>query len=259
VFIVILLQNVFQAVFYMGLAGRLRQCHPLPYLLGVWLIYVGTQAAYSEHTDTSELDDFRLFHFVKTLLGERLWLEQSSDDDMLVLKAKKCRISRAGLMLVLLLVADFLLEIDVTLTKIETSYAGDKAMVGYICFSSSMTASFAAPALFFVCDGLFRRFSGLKYGIALVLVWIGMQMLMNRVFTVPAMLNIAILLVMMCISAFVWELLSKCADWHEVRHKDVTGSHDNTETTKTFSSIGDKPSYQPELNNEPGGPDQGAG
>merc|ERR1719498_1156860 len=51
-FLVILGQMVFQAVFFMGLAHWLHQSLVLPYLLGVWLIYVGYESS-RHHTEES--------------------------------------------------------------------------------------------------------------------------------------------------------------------------------------------------------------
>mmetsp|Transcript_10733 Transcript_10733/g.33432 ORF Transcript_10733/g.33432 Transcript_10733/m.33432 type:complete len:576 (-) Transcript_10733:125-1852(-) len=185
--LVVLSQAAFQAVFYMGLAAWLRSLKVLPYALGAWLIYVGWQAATEEEHGNYDVMQTRGVRLLRSFLGERLLLTQDDSSSMVLEKAGKTCLTPAGLMLLCLVFVDFLLEVDVTVVKIESFPSR------YICFSSSLLASFALPELFFVARDLFRRFFGLKYGISFVLVFVGLQSLLHNFFTLTALVSLSVI------------------------------------------------------------------
>lgn len=193
-FVVVGFQVAFQVVFYMGLAATLTHWNVLPYVLGVWLLFVGYQAAFDDSHSEIDVMETRVVRGARWFLGERLLMVDTSGNFMAVDKrsGKTC-LTVAGLCVVLLVVADFMLEIDVTLAKIE-GLGGVKIgpELEYICFSSSAVATFTVPELYFVAREIFARLRGLKYGIAVVITYLGMQMLLGTVYTVPLVVDIAI-------------------------------------------------------------------
>jgi len=194
-------QIVLQLVCHLGLARSLRAMQFLPYVLGVWLIYVGVSAGLEgeeEHVEFKELFIFRAFQYVsKGRVKEDFNVQPDYVDYD---EAGHWRFTLLAPMVLCLLVADFLLEIDVTLTKIE------EIPNQYVAFTSSVLATFALPELFFVARDLFHKFGLIKYGICFVLVFFGIQMLFNRLFSIPDLLSVAIILgvMLLCI------LLSMC-------------------------------------------------
>lgn len=187
-FIVVIGQIVFQMVFYMGLADLLRSLHVLPYILGSWLLCLGYQASTSDHIDTPDVTP-RGTHEEPHAEAPR-W--------------------RPEVLVCLLLLADFLLEIDVALTKIES------LPNQYICFSSSVAASFLLPDLFFVARDLFHHFSGLKYGVCAILIFFGVQMLLHEVFTLPVIVSVCVL-----VSIIVFSILPDVLEL--AKHPDPDG------------------------------------
>merc|ERR1719499_1993491 len=118
----------------------------------------------------------------RSLLGDRFLASYSTDSPQmfsffndqwhvtLLLPATCC-----------LLAADFMMEIDVTLTKIM------EIKQPFIGFTSSMAAAFAVPELFFVAQDLFQRFRLLKYGVSFVLIFFGGLLLLHRFVQLPDM------------------------------------------------------------------------
>jgi len=99
-----------------------------------------------------------------------------------------------------LLVADFMMEIDVTLTKIM------EIQQPFIAFTSSMAAAFAVPDLFFVAQDLLQHFRLLKYGVAFVLFFFGGLLLLHRFVRLHDMVCLGIVSVIMVICMLVSHL-----------------------------------------------------
>lgn len=195
-FMVICGQIIFELIFFVGLADSLRSLHVLPYILGSWLLFVGIQAMFQargehncEEVGTSKTGILQTF---KVVLGDRLLPAYGEECAILATdqdcKAGKTRVTLLGLLVFMLLLADFGLEVDVTLTKIED------VENHYLCFSSSVVATFAMPNLFFIAEDLFERYFALKYGISLVVIFLGLQMLAHQVIVIPALADCGILM-----------------------------------------------------------------
>eukprot|EP00927_Polykrikos_kofoidii_P069941 TRINITY_DN656_c0_g1_i4.p1 TRINITY_DN656_c0_g1~~TRINITY_DN656_c0_g1_i4.p1 ORF type:complete len:698 (-),score=146.89 TRINITY_DN656_c0_g1_i4:101-2194(-) len=203
-FAVVAIQVLLQMLFYMGLASILRSCQSLPYILGPWLIYCGCQASVEDLDHSYDIMNTRFMIYFQGVMGERL-CQGINSSTFFVLKNEKWALSTAGLATVCLLVADFLLEIDVSVTKIESMQ--DQ----YLAFSSSVVASFALPELFFIARDFFKRFAGLKFGVGFVLVLFGFQMLMHRYFSFTALENMVIITVAVTCSIF-FSVVCKCGE-----------------------------------------------
>lgn len=90
---------------------------------------------------------------------------------------KKVCVTLLGLVMVSLLATDFVFAPHVINAKLGEipNY--------YICFSSSTVALFAVRALFFVLKDWVARFSHMKYGVGVILFFVGVQLVLS-----PAMI-----------------------------------------------------------------------
>jgi tellurite resistance protein TerC len=215
--IVVWAQIMFEMIFFMGLAAWLRSFKVLPYLLGVWLVCCGFLAARGEPTLKGDIMETKVCRLFTSCLGDRLSTKYEKDGKCLLRDdTGTMRVSLLGLVVFVLLLADFLLEIDVVLTKIE------ELPNHYIAFTSSAVAAFSMPDLFFVSKGLLRHCVMLKYGIGFVLILFGAQMLLSSVYTLRPIVGcgiiVGVLLACIVISAFVpcccpsWGLAVDCKD-----------------------------------------------
>jgi tellurite resistance protein TerC len=194
-FCVILGQMIFQAIFFMGLTHWLHQSRVLPYILGMWLMYVGWEAARMQHEHESNLKEIFAY-----LMGSRLTPGFPEDGRMFgTTPAGTWNCTMLLPLTISLFVVDVLLEVDVTLTKIETL---DKS---FMCFSSSVIAACAVPELYFVARTAFEKFHSLRYGVAFALVFYGLQLLLHRFFELPALAGIVIVLFVMAVCIVVPE------------------------------------------------------
>lgn len=178
-FVVTMCQVFIQMVFYMGLAPWLRSLKVLPYILGSWLVYMGAHSATQGDHEELDFDESLMGRWSRACFGGRVLNSGWQDHDLVKVRNGRWYVTRCGLLVVWLLVADALLEIDVTLAKIED------VPNQYLAFSSSVLATFAVPEVYFIAQDIFTRFKGLKYGISCVLVIFGIEMLLRDVVAVP--------------------------------------------------------------------------
>lgn len=193
-FLVILGQVLFQAIFFMGLANWLHHRVFLPYLLGAWLVYAGIETFRSHHENTLDVRDSCAFRFCHGILGKRLSPEFPHDGHIFFL-TKDGGISCTMLapLALSLFFLDTLFEVDVSLTKIETLNSD------FMCFSSSVVAACAVPELYFVARNIFEKYSLLRYGVSFVLLFYGVQLLLHQFFELPALAGIVLVMAVMCL------------------------------------------------------------
>jgi len=182
-------QVLFEMVFFMGLAEILRRLKVIPYILGCWLIITGLWSLNSGHgssdTDGGDSRVAQVISQLKLCLGDR-FSSSYDDEKRLVVCKEKCAVTLLGFVVLILCAVDFLMEIDVVLTKmVEIEHP-------YSSFTSSALATFAIPDLFFLFGGLMQRFTLMKYGIFVVLSFFGVQMLLIDVIDIPAIVSCAV-------------------------------------------------------------------
>lgn len=177
IFTVVCFQIAFQMIFFMGLANWLRSFRLLPYLLGLWLVYGGVQCALDDDGENLDVQNTQLYKGLVWMLGQRV--HPKFDRHMLVTNDGKFCITLLGLLTLSLMVTDFLLEIDVTLTKIAEM---DNQ---WVAFTSSAFAAFTVPQFIFIAQELFRKYSFLKYAVGFTLVFFGVQMIAEDIYTIP--------------------------------------------------------------------------
>lgn len=206
--IVVWAQIMFEMVFFMGLAHWLRTFTALPYILGVWLICCGILAARGTPTfEAGNIMETAPCRAFTSCLGDRLSPSYQKDGECLLRDSSgKMRVSLLGLVVFFLLLADFLLEIDVVLTKIE------ELPNPYIAFTSSAVAAFSIPELFFVSKGLLKRFVALKYGIGFVLVLFGAQMLLSSVYVLKPIIGCMIIVGVLAACVIISTCINLCSD-----------------------------------------------
>jgi len=205
--VVVVGQILFEWVFFMGLATPLRSFHILPYMLGLWLVYVGVQAArLPSHEEDGALDfkDTLVYKICQCCLGDRFLPYYQHLHCFVVTDKGKYAATLLVPAIGSLLLADFLLEVDVTLTKIE------EIENHYIAFSSSALATMALPPLFFVARNLFNRFYLLQYGISFILIFFGGQMLFHQIITIGPIESVGIIIAVLLFCMIGSEIMCNC-------------------------------------------------
>jgi len=143
---------------------------------GALLIWSGFEAARSNDDDGADFKDTRLIRFLKWVLGDRLRESYDKNGKMFVQDAT------TGTVQVTLL---FIVVACVELTDIVFALDSVSAKVAqlpdsYVAFSSSVLAMFGLRAMFFIVKDLVDTFSMLKYGLCLILVFIGAELMFSK-------------------------------------------------------------------------------
>lgn len=231
-FVVVVGQIIFQMIVFMGLSTWVRSLKLLPYFLGLWLVYVGFQAALDSHSKVN-IQETCIFRSFQACLGDRLSLSYESDRSFFIARGidTKTHVSLLVPVVGCLLLVDFLFEVDVTLTKIETLDSP------YIAFTSSVLAAFAVPELFFCARDLFKRFYLLKYGVCFILIFFGVQMLIQDFFVIPVLLSVGIVISVMCICMIISRTM-RMGKWEDLEEREPRVQADG-DSEDTVSEHGD--------------------
>jgi tellurite resistance protein TerC len=188
---VVLTQILLQMVFFIGLAYYIASLKVLPYVLGMWLVYVGYEAAREHSHAEIDFKQTWVWRATKTFFGKRLHDKYDADVSYVFWREDRLHVTMLFVASVCLVLVDAALEVDVTLTKIES------LQNHYLAFTSSAVASFALPELFFVSRDLFARYYLLKYGISFVLAFFGMQLLFHELVTLSTLIQVLIVIAVM--------------------------------------------------------------
>mmetsp|Transcript_58822 Transcript_58822/g.102950 ORF Transcript_58822/g.102950 Transcript_58822/m.102950 type:complete len:475 (-) Transcript_58822:67-1491(-) len=228
-FFVVVGQIIFQGLLYLDFSEGLEALIWLPYVLGTWLIYMGVSAIL-EHEDEHEeqflpqvsedkLEKRLIIRLLAFIFGDRMVMNYG-EWSFFTRQNGKLSITLLCPVFILLLLTDFFLECDVTLTKIET--LSDK----YIEWTSSAFAAFALPEFFFVVRYLCDRYFALPYGIAFVLIFFGTELCLSDLVVIPGLLGVAIILTVMISCITVSILLDSKHQKHELAwDHEIDGFH----------------------------------
>lgn len=194
-------QITFEAVFFLGLAHQLRSVHFLPHLLGTGLAIFGVSTLVESAKSEGDGVMSSVIKSVTSSSSIRAVEGASEEGSFVTLQGMRLHLTTAGTVLVLLLIIDFMCEIDTVLTKIE------EIPNPFVAFSSSAMAAFALPELFLLSQDLLRHFPLVKCGIGLILCFLGVQLILARLVVIQPLVTcgvmIGTILVFVLLSAVV--------------------------------------------------------
>uniref|UniRef100_A0A7S1F221 Uncharacterized protein n=1 Tax=Noctiluca scintillans TaxID=2966 RepID=A0A7S1F221_NOCSC len=212
--IVIVVQVLFQLLLYVGFARFLVKVNFLSYALGVWLILVGLNLVCSG-AEVFDIKESRLFSAFSWLMGNRLLPEFRVNGEAVVSDQGFLRLTLFAPFVACLIFMDLLLELDVTMTKLEIF---DYSLLN---FTSSAVAAFAVPDLFFVAEGVFERSEFMNYGIAFAMIFYGVVMLVQDTFRPSPFLCLGVVTIAMLTCFIVSTVLS----WNGKSREDEITAH----------------------------------
>mmetsp|Transcript_96360 Transcript_96360/g.152364 ORF Transcript_96360/g.152364 Transcript_96360/m.152364 type:complete len:437 (+) Transcript_96360:53-1363(+) len=196
-FIVVCCQIAYQFVLFMGFGRELQMMWFLPFCLGPWLIYCGYHAAHADEQEELTFNNFAAFRICKACLGDRL--DNACNGGAFFSMGRDGRLRCTLLLpaLLCLVSADFFLELDTTLVKME-ELAND-----FSGFSSSAFAAFAVPEFYFLARDVFQRYPTLKLGVAFSLALFGADMLVSNFLTIPPLTS-CLMVFLIFLAIIVW-------------------------------------------------------
>ena len=190
---------VMRAVMILLGAWLIAQFSWIMYLFGAFLIITGVKMLIFADKE-SDLNDNPLLKFLR----KHMRISQDYDGDKFFTMRNGVRyFTPLMLVLILIEVTDLIFAVD----SIPAIFA--ITTDPFIVFTSNMFAIMGLRALYFLLADVADRFHFLKYGLALVLVFVGGKMLVAYWFHIPVMLSLIIVGVILLASVIISLVLSR--------------------------------------------------
>jgi tellurite resistance protein TerC len=181
---------VFRAAFIAGGAALLERFHWTVYVFGGFLVLTGIRMAMHRDEEVHPernpvLKVFRRFvPITADYRGQRFWIREAG------------RRMATPLLAVLVLVetTDILFAVD----SIPAIFAVTRDP--FIVFTSNAFAILGLRALYFMLAGMIGRFVYLKPGLAIVLVYVGIKMLLSSVYKIPVWASLGFIAVVIAVA-----------------------------------------------------------
>ena len=189
----------------MILAGgwMLQQFHWLLYIFGVFLLLTGVKMWFSAGKEQS-LDD----NPALKLLRRVMTVSKNYDGERFFTIENGHRVATPLLMVVALIeFSDVIFAVD----SIPAIYAVTSD--AFIVLTSNIFAILGLRAMYFLLAAVANRFSLLSYGLACILVFIGIKMLLIDIFHIPAVVSLGVVMGILTITMIL--------SWQKTRNQPV--------------------------------------
>jgi TerC family integral membrane protein len=174
---------VLRALFVVLGAALLSRFHWLGYVFGAFLVFTGIKLLVQreEHVDPRRNPLFKLFRRVMPSVDE------FHEGHFTTVKDGK----RYATPLLLVLIAIETTDIVFAMDSIPAIFAVTRDP--FIVFTSNIFAILGLRALYFALSGMMEKFHYLKFGLALVLMFVGAKMLFAGLYEIPIWASLAII------------------------------------------------------------------
>jgi tellurite resistance protein TerC len=164
--------------------------HWLLYVFGAVLVYTGITMFTSRHDEEVDIEDNRVYRFMKRVLP---LTGSDGGGKMRVTIDGKRRFTTLFVVVVLLATTDIVFAID----SIPAVFGITHETI--VIYTSNIFAVLGLRSLFFLLRGAIDKFSHLQQGIAVVLIFVGLKMLVEF-FDVEIPVFVALLVILVCIA-----------------------------------------------------------
>jgi tellurite resistance protein TerC len=173
-FVGILGAVILRMIFFMIVSTLLNLFGWIRYPFGALLIYSGVEAARGDDDDMDPSETM-LVKGLTQLLGHRLLEEYDKDGRMLVWSTDgRWQVTLLVVVIACLEFTDVLFALDSVSAKV--AQIPDQ----YLAFSSTVLAMFGLRSMFFIIKDLVDMFELLKYGLCVILVFIGLNLILGQ-------------------------------------------------------------------------------
>jgi len=174
VFIGIMLAVGFRMVFFLVVADLIVVFNWFKYPLAALIIWSGVQSVMIDDDEDIKVDDLRVTRALKWLLRERL-VDRYCIDGSIIMWDESGRLQVTMLFVVVACIecTDIFFAMDSVSAKVAV-IPND-----FTAFSSSVLAMFGLRAMFFIIKYMVMAFDLLQYGLCVILVFIGVQLVIS--------------------------------------------------------------------------------
>ncbi len=194
----ILMAIIFRVIFITVGVALVEQFHWLLYIFGLFLLYTGYKMFVSSENEEFDPHDSRIYKLMKKFLP----LTNHDGNGKFIIKEKGKPVYTSLFVVVVLLAA---IDLIFALDSIPAVMGISRTKL--VIYTSNIFAVLGLRSLFFLLRGAVSKFDYLQQGIAVVLVFIGVKMLLEKYIDNLIGENFQILLslsvIILCISASI--------------------------------------------------------
>lgn len=183
---------IMRGIFIILGATLLMKFHWIIYVFGMFLIYTGIKMAFQKDNELKpeELRVVKLakkyFRFTDKIYGSRFFVKEN------------LKTVATPLFIVLIVVETMDLVFAFDSIPAILAITNDT----FVVFTSNIFAILGLRALYFALAGVMDKFKFLKYGLAIILIFIGIKMLISGVFKIPTLLSLLVIVLILTIAIF---------------------------------------------------------
>jgi len=190
---------VFRIIFILLGVGLINMFHPVIYLFGLILIY----AAYKMMRDKQEKIDYENNYLIKFMRKHFNIHTSFEKNKFFIRKNGKLFVTSLFLTLVLIESSDIIFAVDsipavISITKDP-----------FIIITSNIFAILGLRSLYFALSGLVDLFHYLKYGVGLILLFVGIKMLLSEIFIIPTSISLGVIVFLLAASIILSLIIRK--------------------------------------------------
>jgi tellurite resistance protein TerC len=188
----------------------IERFHWLLYVFGVILLYTGVKMFSAGHDEEADFDNNSVYKLLKRILPIT---NEEADGKFLVRIDKKIYYTRMFVVIIMLATTDIIFALD----SIPAVFAISQNPL--VVYTSNIFAVLGLRSLFFLLRGAVNKFGYLQQGIALVLVFIGLKMLVE-IFNIKVPIYISLGVIVFMIFGSI--MLSMIKTKRTLKHQDQT-------------------------------------
>jgi len=164
----------FKVLFFLFVGELIHVVHWLRFVFGALLIYSGVQAANEADEDEEDMEDTWAVRMLKRCFGSRLSEHYDTErGGFFKWEDGQLRMTLLVHVVCCLELTDVLFAMDSVSAKVA------QIPNQYVAYSSSVFAMFGLRAMFFIVKDLVDLFELLKYGICVILCFIGFELMLS--------------------------------------------------------------------------------
>lgn len=158
------------------------QFHWILYLFGIFLLFTGVKMFFVKENDQS-IDKKPLVKW----LGSHLRMTNTLHGECFFIRQQGILLATPLIMVLILVeISDIIFAVD----SIPAIFA--VTTDPFIVLTSNLFAILGLRAMYFVLSGIAEKFSMLKYGLSIILIFIGIKMLLMDIFHIPTAVSLSI-------------------------------------------------------------------
>jgi tellurite resistance protein TerC len=189
---------IMRIIFIFAGIQLIQSFHWILYVFGAFLIFSGIKMFFSSPKELNPGENAFLKWFKKILPLS----DQFHGDRFFVRIDKKMIMTRLFLVLILIEITDLIFAVDSIPAVLAIS---DDP---FIVYTSNVFAILGLRSLYFAISGMNESFRYLKYGLALILVFVGVKMCSADFFKIPVELSLLTILIILGVALLLSKLIS---------------------------------------------------